>query len=253
MTIRKARSRNARTAPLALYLATWEERPRTVDELNELMRQRDVAPAARGALRVAFVRGGIVFFVGAAMRFATATGIVSQDWLVSQYQTGLREGALALRGIARRFNADQMSIDEFRDEMAAEIERNAWEAALLVVGPILWGVPALIERVRQMMQRQLAWLNGMINAILLGTQKKDGTLLRRAAMYAGGGWWIMNEVMRWLALSEGHTHEENVLGVAEHCGGCVAETAKGRVPIGTLVPIGERDCLHNCRCRLVFS
>jgi hypothetical protein len=33
----------------------------------------------------------------------------------------------------------------------------------------------------------------------------------------------------------------------------LAETARGRVPIGELVPIGQRPCLSNDRCRIRYS
>lgn len=48
--------------------------------------------------------------------------------------------------------------------------------------------------------------------------------------------------------------ERNVLEPgAEHCDGCIAQTALGKVPIGTLVHIGHRDCKMRCRCHIEYS
>jgi hypothetical protein len=72
-------------------------------------------------------------------------------------------------------------------------------------------------------------------------------------MYASSAWGALQEATRLQAAGEGYVYEENILGDAEHCGGCVAETAKGKVPIGTLIPIGQRDCLANCHCHFAYS
>ena len=56
------------------------------------------------------------------------------------------------------------------------------------------------------------------------------------------------------AHDRGATHERNVLGPAEHsCPGCLAETARGLVPLGELVPVGQRQCVMRCLCSLVYE
>jgi hypothetical protein len=50
----------------------------------------------------------------------------------------------------------------------------------------------------------------------------------------------------------GKTEEENQLHPAEHCQSCLDEAARGWVPIGTLIPIGQRDCLGRCRCTISY-
>ena len=49
------------------------------------------------------------------------------------------------------------------------------------------------------------------------------------------------------------TWERNVLGTADHCDECLAATASGRVPIGTLPLPGHRVCRQGCKCRLVYG
>lgn len=54
----------------------------------------------------------------------------------------------------------------------------------------------------------------------------------------------------------GYALESNILEPgAEHCQGdvsCTGETDRGRVPLGAIVPIGQRACKSGCKCRLVF-
>ena len=49
------------------------------------------------------------------------------------------------------------------------------------------------------------------------------------------------------------TWERNVLGSADHCDECLAATASGRVPIGTLPLPGQRVCKQGCKCSLVYG
>jgi hypothetical protein len=54
----------------------------------------------------------------------------------------------------------------------------------------------------------------------------------------------------------GYQLESNILEPgAEHCEGvtsCTGESERGRVALGTIVPIGQRTCKSGCKCRLAF-
>lgn len=52
--------------------------------------------------------------------------------------------------------------------------------------------------------------------------------------------------------NRGYVEERSVLGIADHCDGCLAEAGKGWRPIGTLLPIGGRDCKARCRCHFEY-
>lgn len=47
--------------------------------------------------------------------------------------------------------------------------------------------------------------------------------------------------------------ERNLLGIADHCAGCIIETKRGWVPYGTLIPLGQRDCKAGCRCTIIYK
>ena len=89
--------------------------------------------------------------------------------------------------------------------------------------------------------------------IASGKQAVDGRLAARARLYAQSGRVAFHNVERFEMERRGWDTEENVLAAAEHCSGCLAETAKGRVPIGSLTPIGQRPCRTNDRCRIRYS
>ena len=44
----------------------------------------------------------------------------------------------------------------------------------------------------------------------------------------------------------------SILGSCNHCQECPEEAAKGIVKRGSLVPIGDRQCLWNCCCMLQY-
>lgn len=50
--------------------------------------------------------------------------------------------------------------------------------------------------------------------------------------------------------ARGFNEERSILHPADHCSQCVAQAALGWQPIGSLIPIGRRECVSNCRCTM---
>lgn len=250
MALEKARSRRARTLLLAQEIPSWESRPRTLQELDALLDVRGLPPQLRPAVRQAFQRGDAVFFVRDRALYATRTGLLSRQWVLNQYATGLEGVRLEMQRTAAQVVRGG-DLQTLHSRMVAMLEQSHVEALRIIFGP---NPPAdAAATAGRLLRQQRAYLDRMFADITGGRQKRDGTLTRRAMMYAGSGWGAAAEMSRLMAVGEGWHFEENVLGDAEHCGGCIEETGRGRVPIGTLVPIGQRDCLSNCRCYLRYS
>jgi hypothetical protein len=74
----------------------------------------------------------------------------------------------------------------------------------------------------------------------------------RAAMYAKSARNTFDTIFRAGQLARGYTEELSVLHPAEHCAQCVDMASIGWVLIGTIIPIGERECLSNCRCTVSY-
>jgi hypothetical protein len=81
-------------------------------------------------------------------------------------------------------------------------------------------------------------------------------LMSRVEMYCNAGH-VSHEAARFdAAIGADMEEEKNNLGAREnHCQtkpggrpGCLNMTAMGWVPIGTLTPVGQRQCLSSCGC-----
>lgn len=85
------------------------------------------------------------------------------------------------------------------------------------------------------------WLNGRL-------------LNQRMDLYGQLGYSALEADLGREAQKGGFTEERNRLEQRDegNCDGCLAETARGWVPIGELIPVGERDCYTNDRCEIEY-
>lgn len=252
MALSRSSNKRVRSLSAALVLSSWADRPRTLSELEDMMAAQGVPEERKSVLRKAWLAGGILFFLADTMSYATATGVLTASYLRREFARSLRQTRLYMRDLGRRYVSGDIDLSEFQRQAEKEIEDGIWDAALLLVGPLIYSLSAMLNTILELIRRQKEWLARLVADILSGRQAVDGTLLRRIAMYSGSGWSALQELSRQLAYMSGKREERNILGIAEHCAGCVVETGKGWVPIGTLVPVGERDCLSNCMCEIEF-
>lgn len=101
-------------------------------------------------------------------------------------------------------------------------------------------------------KKEYTYLERFARRIASGAVPLDGRVTQRAMMYAEAGRTTYYQFERETVRRAGFRFEENVLSGTEHCAGCLTETARGRVLLGLLAPIGTRDCLRHCRCRLRY-
>ena len=100
------------------------------------------------------------------------------------------------------------------------------------------------------------FLRARVDAIVSGEQALDGTLASRAVLYAEAARSVSYEatLSREMA-TRGFTEERNILDrEAAHCvgpGSCPEQTARGWVPAGALIPLGERLCKRSDKCRIL--
>lgn len=107
-------------------------------------------------------------------------------------------------------------------------------------------------RVGQRIRAQYQYLDNFAQQIADGLPL-DGRFLFRAQMYDEAAIETYGLFERAAMGAAGYDEEQNVLeDGANHCPGCLDETAKGRVKIGQLVPVGRRTCLSRCRCRIIY-
>lgn len=114
--------------------------------------------------------------------------------------------------------------------------------------------------VGQRVRVQYQYLNNFAAQIANGQQPLNGRALQRAKMYAQAGRSTFQEMRRrYTRIYKGAVTEARVLTPnAEHCEGgdnrpgCIELANMGRVPVGTLPPIGAAQCLTFCQCTFRF-
>lgn len=104
----------------------------------------------------------------------------------------------------------------------------------------------------QRIRSQYAYLRDFAAQLASGKQALNGTALTRSTMYADAARATHRAAQRRAAQQRGMEQERNQIGAADHCAGCLGETARGWVEIGTLVPCGSRNCLARCHCSLTY-
>lgn len=106
--------------------------------------------------------------------------------------------------------------------------------------------------VGQRIREQYRYLGAFALQMADTRQQLGPGALARAEMYAEAARATHREAQRRDARGRGMDEERNRLSAAESCGSCIAQSAAGWVPLGTLVPCGSRECLSRCKCSLSY-
>lgn len=161
--------------------------------------------------------------------------------------------AAGLEGEARAASLERaVPVDEWARRMAGISATSG-----LVAGAFAAGGWARLDVVRGDVEAQIAaeigYLDAFADDVAAGRVPRDGRFVRRAMLYGAAGWGFYMALRGREAGRRGYDEEQNVLDPgAEHCHGCVEETAKGWQPMGSLIPIGSRQCRSGCRCRIQY-
>ena len=107
--------------------------------------------------------------------------------------------------------------------------------------------PADFGRVGARMKEQLRFLDRFAAQVDAGLPL-DGRFMQRSKLYGTAGLATAHRTQTVVSQVRGFDEEKNVIQDGESCPGCEAEESRGWVPLGSLRPIGTRDCLSNCRC-----
>lgn len=86
-----------------------------------------------------------------------------------------------------------------------------------------------------------------------GRAASEGDVLARTRLYVRSGNTTFEKARGESHALAGYQIERNILGAAEHCSGCVRETKRGWVELGSLIAVGRRECMANCKCRIIYS
>lgn len=158
------------------------------------------------------------------------------------------------RTLARDLRAGRITLGKWRTEMRDVIKTVHVYSAAASKGGWAQLTQADYGRIGQIVRGEYGHLERFARQISRGDPRaKGGRLDARAMQYAEAGRDTYHQTERAVARAVGYRFERNLLHPADHCAGCLGETARGRVRIGELIPIGRRNCLRRCRCSLAFS
>lgn len=188
----------------------------------------------------------------ASGRYITANGrFVPQASVRRALDGALQRAQTRFVGIANDLRESRISLTEWERRMREAVKDVHLYSAAAARGGWAQMSAADFGRVGRIVRDQYTFLNRFAADIASGAPL-DGRFLQRVELYAQSGRRTFHLTERFLARARGMTEERSVLHPAEHCAVCVAEAARGWVPIGQLIPIGERTCLSRDQCSLEF-
>jgi hypothetical protein len=156
-----------------------------------------------------------------------------------------------IRGLSEGLQQGTIALPQWYAGMKQEIKQVHLVNAAVAKGGWAQMTPTDFGRVGGVVKKQYTYLNNFAIQIQDGKQSVNGIAFR-ADLYGKAGHSTYEATQQESAKDAGRTEEKNVLGKADHCQDCLDETAKGFVPIGTLIKIGERLCTVACRCHLEY-
>ena len=186
-------------------------------------------------------------------RFAKSRRIVPQKRIDAAVAKVADNATANLKKLASAFSQGQISLPTWYLESTDQIRAAHRAVSMIAAG----GKTRMAQRewgqVGGRLRSELSYFDAFSNQ--LGDMELGAAFEARAASYG-------QAVYATHAQALGKRHEKDGTAATEsneldagaaHCDGCLEAEAAGEVPIGTLTPIGSRECGSRCRCRLVYS
>lgn len=162
--------------------------------------------------------------------------------------------AQAMRAISQQLIDGTINLAEWQLQMSARVKTLHVSMALVANGGVKNTSASDMGYIGSLVKKQYKFLRDFAKQIRRGDVPLNKAFLNRTTLYAESARITYHKVLdRRAKASNLELQEKNVLGSADHCKGsnsCTGQTAKGWVPIGTLVPIGSRLCQMRCHCRI---
>lgn len=157
--------------------------------------------------------------------------------------------------LTRQLRDGDIRLQKWQREMMQEIKDANVNMGSLAkggydeMGQSDWG------RVGNRVRQEYEYLRNFAQQIADGDIPLDGRAVNRAGMYVDSARQTHHRIERIEMQKRGYNQEKNILGIAEHCPECVELTTRGDdgwVPTGTLPEVGNRLCLSNCKCQVIY-
>lgn len=188
-----------------------------------------------------------------AGRFVNERGRFVAESSVRAVIDAIADGASArMADAAERMLAGGLSLAEWQADVARTIKLSQVAASTIAHGGAARMGFAEYGAAGREIRSQYDYLRQFAAQVADGSQPLNGSLIARARQYGQASRVAFEREYRRDQMARGYAAERNVLGAAEHCAQCREQSARGWVPTGSLVPVGQRTCRGNCRCSIRY-
>lgn len=154
-----------------------------------------------------------------------------------------------LEQLAQQLIDGQITVAQWESSMREFIRTIHREAAGIAMGGMQNVTQSQWGYVGSLVKKQYAYLDNFAQDIISNPNAwLNGRLLVRMNLYERAAWGTFEQMIRRQMSAMGFDEERRVLGMADHCPGCLEQASRGWQPIGTLDGIGEEECVTNCHC-----
>lgn len=189
-----------------------------------------------------------------AGRFVDARGRFVSEAAVRSVIDQIADGAAArMAAASERMLAGDLSLAEWQAEMMRTVKLSQLAASTIAHGGASRMDFSRYGAAGREIRNQYDYLRTFAAQVASGEQPLNGSLTARAKQYGQAARVTFEREYGRDQRNRGYQMERNVLHPAEHCAVCVSESARGWVPIGSLIPIGSRTCRANDRCTVAYS
>lgn len=157
-----------------------------------------------------------------------------------------------LAAASQRILAGEMSLAAWQLEAMQAIKLSQVSAVVIAHGGAAAMTPSRYLEAARAIKAHYQYLRDFAEQISDGRQPLNGSLTARARQYGQGARAQFERIRGRGQQRRGYQSERNVIHSGETCSGCRAESARGWVPVGGLVPVGSRTCRGNCRCSISY-
>lgn len=182
-------------------------------------------------------------------RYRASNGRFVRESVVRETVDAIADGvAEQMAAIAQRMVDGTATVAEWQGEMRRLVKLAHGGTTIIATGGRQAMTFADWGSLGQTVRREYRYLNEFAAGLADGSIALDGRVVSRSQMYGQASRITFETVRAKGDRARGYTEEKNMLHASESCAGCVAETARGWVSAGELVPPGSRSCRSNCRC-----
>ena len=163
----------------------------------------------------------------------------------------------AMRTLAQDMAGRRIKLGEWQRRMEVEIKNLHVSMAMAGAGGMAQMTPRDYGRVGARLRFEYSRLQRFAEQIK-AREVTMNMIESRVDMYVSAGHISHEAARKDQAYDQDYKYESNVLGrTDQHCRtkdrpGCIEQTRLGRVPIGSLVPVGERQCISRCDCSIKY-